>query len=192
MNNSRGRDKFYKYQKIIYLFILIVRILPYKCRLFLFNRARMLQGNVGLAVRYVLLKTLAQSVGNNVSIHPSVYIFNIDRLCVGDNVSIHPMCYIEAKGGIEIGKDVSIAHSVTLLSVNHVFKDTEKPIKDQGIICNKTIIESNVWLGAKSCVLSGVKIGNGSVVAAGAVVTKNINSKSVVAGVPATLIYTRT
>lgn len=52
-----------------------------------------------MAIRYALLKTLCEGLGDNVSIHPEVYIFNENHLKIGSNVSIHPMCYIDAVGG---------------------------------------------------------------------------------------------
>ena len=187
----RGRDKFYKYKKAIDLIGFFLKFIPHRIKLFLFNQTRMVQGNVGLVIRYVLLKKLAKSIGDNVSIHPSVYIFHAEELDIGNNVSIHPMCYIEAQGGIKIGNDVSIAHAVTLLSGNHIYSDINTPIKDQGMSFSKTEIENNVWIGAKASILAGVKISSGSIIAAGAVVTKNTEINSIVGGIPASLIKYR-
>ena len=101
------------------------------------------------------------------------------------------MCYIDATGEIEIGDDVSVAHGSTILSSNHIYKDIDIPIKDQGMENRRTIICNNVWLGAKSTILGGVVIQSGNVVAAGAVVTKNFEKNSVLAGVPAKIIQRR-
>jgi len=188
---KRGRDRFNNFKPIIKILINICSILPRKIRVKLLESTRMTTGTKGLVIRYILLSTLVKSIGDNVSIHPNVYLFNVDNLSIGDNVSIHPMCYIEAKGGIELGSNISIAHSATLLSVNHIYSDVNIPIKDQGIQYNRLEVKSDVWIGAKSTILAGVTIEKGVVIAAGAVVTKSVNSHAVVAGVPAKLIKNR-
>ena len=114
--------------------------------------------------------------------------FNVDKMKFGNNVSVHPMCYFQASGGIEIGNDVSIAHGVTLMTQNHSYEDRNIPIKDQPVISKPIIIEDNVWIGAKATVLYGRRIGKNSVIAAGAVVTKDVPPNTVVAGVPARVI----
>ena len=112
----RGRDKFKKTKPIINAIVKTFSVLPRSTRVKMFEHYRMVKGNKGLLIRYVLLKTIAKSCGDNVSIHPNVYILNTHNLSVGNNVSIHPMCYIDAAGGVEIGNDVSIAHGVTVMS----------------------------------------------------------------------------
>ena len=138
------------------------------------------------------MKNISKNLGDNVYIAPDVYIFNAENLSIGSNVSIHSMSYIEAIGGVIIGDDVSIAHAVTILSVNHRYSELNIPIKDQGLEFKKTQIKSNVWVGAKASILYGTTIETGSIVATGAVVTKNVNEFSVVGGVPAKLIKKRT
>lgn len=188
---KRGRDKFNKIKPIICIWVRVYSILPKKMRIKLFERYRKTKGYRGILMRYILLKTIAKEVGDNVLIAPDVYIFNPENISIGKNVSIHPMCYIEAKGNIEIEDDVSIAHGVTILSVNHIYSDLNTPIKDQGIKCKETKIKSNVWIGAKVSVLAGVTVGSGSVIAAGAVVTKDVDEFCVVGGVPAKIIKDR-
>ena len=188
---NRGRDKFNKYKSLISLLAKAYSILPRKVRIILFEHYRTTKGLKGQLIRYVILKTIAKKLGNNVSIGPDVYILNVEELVIGDNVSIHPMCYINAKGGINIGNDVSIAHAVTLLSESHIYSDLNISIKDQGLLFKATEIKSNVWIGAKATILAGVTIGSGSIIAAGAVVTKSFNECSIVGGIPAKLIRTR-
>ena len=152
---------------------------------------RSTKGYKGLVIRYALLKSLAKSCGDNVSIHPDVYLFSVSNLNLGDNVSIHPMCYIDASGEIDIGSDVSIAHAVTILSTSHTFAEHDVPIKDQTVEMKKTVIDNNVWIGAKATVLCGNMVSSGSVIAAGAVVTHDVPANTVVAGVPARVIKER-
>lgn len=191
MSKKRGRESFNRYKILINLLTRIIKIIPYKIRVYVFTRLRMLQGIVGIGLRYIFLKSIAKNIGENVSIHPGVYIFNIDNLDIGNNVSIHPMSYIEAMGGVSIGNDVSIAHSATILSANHVFQNINKPIKDQGLVYHKTIIRDNVWIGAKATILSGVEVNEGTIIAAGAVVTKETLNNSIVGGIPAEIIKIR-
>ena len=142
-------------------------------------------------IRLICLKNCAKSCGNNIAVFSSVYLFNIYNLEIGDNVSIHPLCYIDASGGILIGNDVSIAHSCSVLSEEHVYADINKNIKDQGCLLKKTIIENNVWIGAGCRILGGSHIESGSIVAAGAVVKGEVKSNSIVGGIPARLIKER-
>ena len=190
-NPRRGREVFQKYKGILNLTSAFFRLFPRKIRLALYIGIRNLNGKLGLALRYTLLQTLAQKVGDNVSIHPGVWLFHIENLSIGNNVSIHPMCYIEASGEIKIGNDVSIAHSVTLMSETHIFKDSSISIKDQGTEKRKIIIEDNVWIGAKSTILGGNQIATGSIIGANSVVTKPVPSFSIMAGCPAKEIKKR-
>lgn len=187
----RGRDKFNKAKGAISLIVKFYGVFPRKLRMKWLVRYRNMNGNMGMVIRYALLKTLAKSVGDNVSIHPGVYIFNFQDLEIGDNVSIHPMCYIEAWGGVQIGNDVSIAHDVSIIAFTHSWSDLEIPIKDQPTIKRPICIGNNVWIGAKATILGGVKVEDGSIIGAGAVLTKSTENNGIYAGVPARLIKRR-
>lgn len=190
-----GRDKFNKFKPIIRVAVKMCCFLPYRVRLKLFTSFRMVNGTKGLALRYVLLKSLAKQCGDNVAIHPHVYIFNPQNLSVGNNVSIHPMSYIECgdhnNGGIVIGDNVSIAHGVTLIATSHRYDDLSTPIKYQGILSKTVVIEDDVWIGAKATVLCGVVVKRGSIIGANSVVTKNVESFSIVGGNPAKILKWR-
>jgi len=187
----RGRDKFRRFKRCIFLLSEIYSLLPLSARVALFEFHRMTRGNRGIVLRYALLKSIAIECGENVSIHQGVYLLRPDRIIIGDNVSVHPMCYIDSTGEIVIGSNVSIAHGTTIMSTAHEYKADCEPIKDQIIKARKTIIENNVWLGAKATILAGIRISEGSIVAAGAVVTSNVEMNKIVGGVPARLIKER-
>ena len=91
-------------------------------------------------------------------------------------------------GPVEIGSHVNLAQGITVTALNHNFGDTEKRIDEQGVSTNPVTIEDDVWIGANAVILPGVTIGNHCVVAAGAVVTKDVPPHSLVAGVPAKVI----
>lgn len=188
MSENRGRDIFRKYKSILNFGTKCYKFFPKRIRIMLWNRISNKKGSIRIAQRYMLLKSLCVEVGDNVSIHDSVFFFNIENIKFGNNVSVHPMCYFQASGGIEIGNDVSIAHGVTLMTQNHSYEDTSNPIKDQPVISKPIVIEDNVWIAAKATILYGRRIGRNSVIAAGAVVTKDVPPNSVVAGVPARVI----
>lgn len=88
-------------------------------------------------------------------------------------------------GPVSIGSHVNLAQGVTVSALNHNFSETDKRIDEQGITTRQIVIEDDVWIGTNATVLAGVRIGSHSVIAAGAVVTHDIPSHSLAAGVPA-------
>ena len=91
-------------------------------------------------------------------------------------------------GPVSIGNHVNLAQGITVTALNHNFKDTDKRIDEQGVNTTPVVIEDDVWIGANAVVLPGIRIGTHSVIAAGAVVTKDVPPHSLVAGVPAKII----
>lgn len=91
-------------------------------------------------------------------------------------------------GPVTIGCHVNLAQGITVTALNHNFENSDKRIDEQGVSTTPVIIEDDIWIGANAVILPGVTIGNHSVVAAGAVVTKNVPPHSLVAGVPAKII----
>lgn len=132
------------------------------------------------------------TVGKHAIVECTGVLRNIgNRLTIGNNVGINHFCFIGVRGEVVIGDNVIFGPHVSVFSENHNFEDPNVPIKHQGVTKATTRIGNDVWLGAKSMVMSGVTIGDGSVVAAGAVVTKDVPPYSVVAGVPAKVIRKR-
>ena len=91
-------------------------------------------------------------------------------------------------GPVEIGSHVNLAQGITVTALNHNFSDANKRIDEQGVSTSPVTIEDDVWIGANAVILPGVTIGEHCVVAAGAVVTKDVPPHSLVAGVPAKVI----
>lgn len=91
-------------------------------------------------------------------------------------------------GPVNIGHHVNLAQGITVTALNHNFEDSEKRIDEQGVCTTPVVIEDDVWIGANAVILPGVRVGTHSVVAAGAVVTKDVPSHSIVAGIPAKII----
>lgn len=91
-------------------------------------------------------------------------------------------------GPVTIGNHVNLAQGITVTALNHNFSDPAKRIDEQGISTTPVNIGDDIWIGANAVILPGVSIGNHSVVAAGAVVTKDVPPHSLVAGIPAKII----
>ena len=91
-------------------------------------------------------------------------------------------------GPVTIGNHVNLAQGITVTALNHNFDDVERRIDEQGVSTQPVVIGDDVWIGANAVILPGVTIGHHVVVAAGAVVTKDVPSRTLVAGVPAEVI----
>lgn len=133
------------------------------------------------------------SVGRGTQIRPTSYYGGEVGvgLWVGDRSSFGTDCFIGCSGEIRIGNDVMLGPSVKLFSENHVFTETDKTIKSQGVDRGVLTIGDDVWIGSGVTVTAGVTIGSGVVVAAGSVVTRSIPDNTVAAGIPAKVLRTR-
>ena len=91
-------------------------------------------------------------------------------------------------GPVTIGNHVNLAQGITVTALNHNFSEADKRIDEQGVSTGQVVIGDDVWIGANAVVLPNVSIGRHCVIAAGAVVTKDVPDGCVVAGVPAKII----
>lgn len=108
------------------------------------------------------------------------------NITVGRRVFINMGCKFQDQGGITIGDDCLIGHNAVLATLNHGFLPSERSDMHPAPI----VIGNKVWLGANVAVLPGVTLGDNAIVAAGAVVTKDVAANTVVGGVPARFIRT--
>ncbi|HEY2166822.1 MAG TPA: acyltransferase [Jatrophihabitantaceae bacterium] len=108
-----------------------------------------------------------------------------DKSVLARDVSIN--CYLD----VEIGDSALIADGVYISDFDHNFADVTRPIKDQGIAKSRVRIDRDVWLGTKVTVCRGVLIGQGAVVGANAVVTRDLPPYAVAVGVPARIMKDR-
>ena len=186
----KGRYLFKRYEKFLSLCSKILLFCPYGFRLFLFASVRNVKGYFGIAIRYIIISTLSEKIGNNVCIKEGVYIYNIRNLSIGDNVSIHPLCYIDALGGICIGDDVSIAHNTSLISFDHTYSNKEIPIKYNPLKGDSIFIDNDVWIGCGVRILAGGRIGSRVIVGAGSIVKGVLESNSLYVGIPCKKVKT--
>lgn len=113
-------------------------------------------------------------------------------ITIGKRCSINQYTIINGQGNVKIGDNVMIAAFVSIFAGNHNFSNIEIPMRDQGMTTKGgIIIENDVWIGTHSVILDGVKIGTGSIIAAGAVVINNVEPFSIIGGVPGKLIRRR-
>ncbi len=124
--------------------------------------------------------------GENTNVRPSASLAYSHHIFLGKNVHVQRHVYIWAGRNsiITIGNNTIIGPGSFITSDNHGIKK-EMLIREQEGVEKDIVIGSDVWLGAYSIVLPGVEIGNGAVIAAGSVVTKNVPSYTIVGGVPA-------
>jgi putative colanic acid biosynthesis acetyltransferase WcaF len=115
-----------------------------------------------------------------------VELWAASGLAIGYRSTIGQRCYIDARAGVRIDDDVSVSRGVTVLTATHVVDDP-----DFGATLAPVHIERHAWIAVRALVLPGIRIGEGAVVAAGAVVTADVEPYTVVAGTPAKAIRTR-
>ena len=110
----------------------------------------------------------------------------VGDVTIGDHTRIGIHCTII--GPVSIGHHVNLAQGITVTALNHNFQDAMRRIDEQGVSTRPVVIGDDVWIGANAVILPGVTIGSHAVIAAGAVVTKDVPSQTVVGGVPARVI----
>lgn len=138
-----------------------------------------------------LLNLQGAKFGKRVSIYPGVWITPGRNLIIGDDVDIAKDVLITTSGGVEIGDRTLIGYRTQIISSNHTIPPAGLPFPISGDEHKKIIIENDVWIGANCVITAGVRIGTGAVIAAGAVVTKDVEPNSIVGGVPAKIIRYR-
>ncbi|MBO4498702.1 MAG: acetyltransferase [Bacteroidaceae bacterium] len=130
------------------------------------------------------------SCGDNVNIERGAYFGNGSGISIGNNSCLGVNCIVGTP--VDIGDHVIMGPDVIIYTVNHETSRTDIPIGDQGMTePRKVMIGSDVWIGARTIILPGVNVGNGSVIAAGSVVSHNVPEYSIVGGVPAKVIKYR-
>jgi acetyltransferase-like isoleucine patch superfamily enzyme len=137
-------------------------------------------------------------IGDNVGIGPysrvvvSTSMNNLGEFIkIGNNVGIGEFSYLGGAGGLEIGDECIIGQYFSCHPENHFASDLNTAIRNQGVTRKGIKIGMNCWIGSKVTILDGAVIGDGCIIAAGAVVNKSFPSNSIIGGVPAKLLKSR-
>ena len=131
-------------------------------------------------------------VGDGTKIDSRAYFIHGNLIEIGNNCDVGPYAtFMTQRSSIKIGDDVAIAPHASFIADNMDSSGRDKIINRPNISSSGIIIEDGCWIGVKAVILPGVRIGKSSVVAAGAVVTKDVPEYSIVAGVPASIIKKR-
>lgn len=132
------------------------------------------------------------TIGNNCTIHPYAYLrLYGGRITIGNNVYINPYSILYGHGNLIIGNNVLIAGHSMIIPANHNYQERNRTIIEQGETCQGIIIGNDVWIGSHAVILDGVSIGDGCIIAAGAIVNRSTDPFCVYAGVPAKKIKER-
>jgi acetyltransferase-like isoleucine patch superfamily enzyme len=124
-------------------------------------------------------------IKRNSEIHDGVSLYTYGgNILIGENTSINHKTIIYGHGGTYIGNNVLIAGHCMIIPSNHIYKDRDKLIREQGNSSIGIWIEDDVWIGHGCSILDGVRIGEGAIIAAGSVVNKNVEPFTIVGGVP--------
>ena len=132
-------------------------------------------------IRALFSELTGQEIDESFTLFPPFYSECGKNIHIGKNVFINCCCHFQDHGGIYIGDGTLIGSHVVLATINH----GQNPVERADNLPAPIRIGKNVWIGSRSTVLPGVTIGDGAVVAAGAVVTKDVPPNTVVGGVPA-------
>jgi maltose O-acetyltransferase len=132
-------------------------------------------------------RVLNVAIGRGAGIHLGCYVWfyspgqmRQDGLRIGAYTRINRGCCLDARGSITIGDNVSVSRDTLILSAYHLVEDP-----DFAVASRPVIIDDHVWIGARATIMPGVHVGRGAVVAAGAVVTRDVDPLTIVGGIPA-------
>lgn len=145
-----------------------------------------------LYIRALFYKALIKKMGSKVFIDKNFICSGSKNVELGSHTYINHDVEIDAQyANVKIGKDVMLGPYVYIGTKNYGYKDYKNPMRKQKYNSGTVEIEDDVWIGTKSIILPGTKIGRGVIIGAGAVVTNNVPPFAIVGGVPARVIKYR-
>jgi acetyltransferase-like isoleucine patch superfamily enzyme len=132
-----------------------------------------------------------QHIGQNVHIQSHCEFFCPERISIGNDVYIGPHAWIDAQGSVTIGEGTIIGPRLKIYSASHNYRSEDMLPYDEVVIAGPVVIGVNTWIGGDVLIVPGVSIGEGCVVGAGAVVTRDHPSCTILGGNPARKIGER-
>lgn len=170
----------------------LLKIIFYSLYYFSYGLVKYLPTPIGEPLRYLVLKIFLRHLGRtSIRIRDGVTIHLPEKVSIGEHTTLNEWVLIDGSGGVKIGDWVRIGHSASILSSDHHFADKNTPIARQPLATSPVVVEDDVWIGCGAKILRGIRIGKGSIIGAGSVVTRNVPPYVVVAGVPAKVIKKR-
>jgi maltose O-acetyltransferase len=148
-------------------------------------------GEFGVKLRRRVYSKRLKSCGKNLEIYENNNIKGFKNISIGDDFFMNFGGTLDAQDDLVIGNYVTCGYNVKLITVNHIFTRLDLQIQKQGVEHKKISVGNDVWIGADAIVLPGVKIGDGCVIGAGSIVTKDVPDFAVAAGNPARVIKHR-
>ena len=136
-------------------------------------------------LRMKMLKLSGSIIGNNSVVREKTFILTPENLEIGNDSSIGSNSEIFNSTKITIGDNVDIGSQLYINTDNHKFDDLSKPISKQGVISKEINIGSDIWIGARVTILSGVNIKDRTIIGAGSLVNKDLDSGYIYGGVNA-------
>lgn len=168
----------------------ICLILYYGFATFLPNSYTPVVGKPSNWLRVFLAKRIFKKSGKIITVNRKAYFGNGAEVEIGDYSGIGADCVLP--NNIKMGNYIMMAPEVHILGANHKFDRTDIPMGQQGNAEKKiTVIEDDCWIGTRAIITSGRRVSEGSIIAAGAVLTKDFPKYSIVGGNPAKLIKSR-
>jgi maltose O-acetyltransferase len=147
-------------------------------------------GMISMRLRNVICKHIFKFTGKNVNIERGVIFGSGSEIEIGDNSGIGINCQMPSN--VKIAQDVMMGPDVLILGQNHNYDSLEIPMRLQGADSREpVIIETDVWIGARVIILPGLRVGTGSIIGAGSVVTKDVPPFAICAGNPARVLKVR-
>ena len=137
-------------------------------------------------IQKLMSELTQEKVSETLKIFPPIYTDFGMNLHIGKNVFINSGCCFQDQGGIYIGDNTLIGHQVVFATINHDMN----PEKRGSMSFKPIYVGRNVWIGAHATILPGVHIGDGAIIGAGAVITKDIPNNAIAVGVPAKVMKT--
>lgn len=145
----------------------------------------------GRKFRALMASRLFDFAGENINIQPNVHFGNGTKLRIGHHSGIGANSRLTLADTITIGNNVMIGPEVIIMTSGHHYLNSDKLMRLQGQYSRPVQVGDDVWIGGRAIIMPGIVIGNGAVIGAGAIVTKNVDSYTVVAGNPAKVIKKR-
>jgi maltose O-acetyltransferase len=141
-------------------------------------------------IRRLICKSLFKKAGKNINIEKGAFFGTGSKVEIGDNSGIGVNCQLWGK--VKIGKDVMMGPEVIIISANHKFERTDIPMRLQGRYPEECVcIDDDVWIGTRAIIMPGVNIGQGAIIGAASVVTKDVAPNAIVGGNPAEVLKYR-